>query len=88
MLLPLGSRCWYCVLCACIVRDGRLTARAARRGIFALLHVIADMGRWKIVTKKGGQKWRETPKRLRHGGKKVEIGQTGIFPELQIGQKA
>ena len=34
------------------------------------------------------QKWRETPKRLRHGGKKVEIGQTHIFPELQIGQKA
>ena len=34
------------------------------------------------------QKWRETPKRLRHGGKKVKIGQTLIFPELQIGQKA
>ena len=34
------------------------------------------------------KKWRETPKRLRHGGKKVEIGQTHIFPELQIGQKA
>ena len=34
------------------------------------------------------QKWRETPKRLRHGGKKVEFGQTHIFPELQIGQKA
>ena len=34
------------------------------------------------------KKWRETPKRLRHGGKKVEIGQTRIFPELQIGQKA
>jgi hypothetical protein len=33
-------------------------------------------------------KWREPPKRLRHGGKKVEIGQTHIFPELQIGQKA
>ena len=28
------------------------------------------------------QKWRETPKRLRHGGKKVEIGQTRIFPRF------
>ena len=34
------------------------------------------------------EKWRETPKGLRLGGKKVEIGQTHIFPELQIGQKA
>ena len=34
------------------------------------------------------KKWRETPKCLRHGGKKVEIGQTHSFPELQIGQKA
>ena len=34
------------------------------------------------------KKWRETPKRLRHGGKKVEIGQTHSFPELQIGPKA
>ena len=34
------------------------------------------------------EKMAGTPKRLRHGGNKVKIGQTHIFPELQIGQKA